>query len=1219
MLRLMLKEKVRGSISILLVIVMMPMMAVAAIIVDASGYELSKSMVSSAADLTMNTALSYYDQTLKEVYGIFGVSTTSEELQNNLKDYFVDSLIANGIVADEDEYNNSEVLKNLSNIFSGNVGQVIDIDAAADSSVTLTGLDGTQVSKPEVLKTQIVEFMKYRTPIYGTMSLFDGLSSLSKVSEQSKVTSAQVAVNEAIGDFNEACENAYKKIKDALDYYSQNKDSMQWDEEYEKESYGKIDDAVRYLYGKSLTEHSYMLKYKCTNIDDYTRIFSINKDMFIGRGFATDIENVGSGENILLKDKFTYISNTIDTLIILEDNEKQNASENMREFIDEIKTGNEWKLLGTIEQKLDDIYSYDAKLFDTETIADINTFIETINSLKNDVRKVEVYYDYLYDSGENSDSDDRNYETFMTQLYKYYEESRLLVHIVEQLKTEADTLCGEVNVDINNKISYAKEYEKRLTDAKDAIDTVLDNLADVNTKNNTFKTAINTYSSNGAEADSFSIQMSEEQAYNEQSFSEDEIKQLQTRLGEMATAAGTLKSNFENIKYCEKAIKDIESLSQAHAAYEKNTNGNYVIPEYEPDSKMGEINESEYTFWRYLQQAFANTSAAGDSKESENAQKVVTEAKSESESALSKDNGMKIGGVAEGFDINLMPSKQLEDSIEEEKSINTQSISIGGGSGKAGKYKGFSSMMNNMSSVVSNLFSKEKITSALENARDNLFVTDYAFQMFSYYTYEKEKKEEAKRTTITGEKINSDNNQLYGAEVEYIIFGSGNNGIDGEKSVDTAMNYIFAIRFLCNTTYAVTSGSVDKMTVPPAVAIQTATGGIVPYKLPELVFELALALAETFIDMQNLKNGEDVPLFKNSETWNMSAEGGVEIAQEAIKNKVEEEVKEVKDEAVSAFNDVVDKAGTTVTVQVDELTSEYKKAVSGVVNEGLETIMSKINKSIIDQIEDVIQKANSGLDGITADTIIDKAWTEVKNYLSTLGKDNIVYKIASTNTVEAMVKGYFANEKIKINEALNKLKTPTSEAYKAIRDVQKSISGDLAEKVSKFIVDLSKTDEIEKRVAEATNKYTSELKTEINNEAELMADRVIEITNDNIDAAANAMISRLGFSETSSGSGSVSASSLLTFSYTDYLRMFLFLKLSTNSNAVMCRIADVIQMNVAKRDGKPSYKLSDRYTYVQLNVNVRYNTLFLSDDWFKNISGESKSGMDVEYYGVRGY
>ena len=84
------KTAIRGSISIMMVIILLPMMTFSAVIVDTSRINMAMQMMSSAGDLTMNTALANYDTILKDVYGLFAMSQekTEAQLAESLQKYF---------------------------------------------------------------------------------------------------------------------------------------------------------------------------------------------------------------------------------------------------------------------------------------------------------------------------------------------------------------------------------------------------------------------------------------------------------------------------------------------------------------------------------------------------------------------------------------------------------------------------------------------------------------------------------------------------------------------------------------------------------------------------------------------------------------------------------------------------------------------------------------------------------------------------------------------------------------------------------------------------------------------------------------------------------------------------------------------------------------------------------------------------------------------------
>ena len=70
--------KQRGSICVLLTLILVPVLMFSGIIVDASRLFASKTVVSGAGDLTMNAALAQYDKKLKDTYGLTAMAKTPD-------------------------------------------------------------------------------------------------------------------------------------------------------------------------------------------------------------------------------------------------------------------------------------------------------------------------------------------------------------------------------------------------------------------------------------------------------------------------------------------------------------------------------------------------------------------------------------------------------------------------------------------------------------------------------------------------------------------------------------------------------------------------------------------------------------------------------------------------------------------------------------------------------------------------------------------------------------------------------------------------------------------------------------------------------------------------------------------------------------------------------------------------------------------------------------
>jgi len=201
-------HKNRGAISIFLVIVLVPMIVLSAIFVDMSRITLAKSVASSSGTLTLNTALTNYDAVLKDMYGLFATSQNTDELFENLETYYLSCIEAAGVAeTDAEDY----------------VGQIMDYLKSAAGNDDLLNMDltsfevtkptGGDLANPAILKSQIVEFMKYRAPINLGMGIIDALSSIKNVKKQAKLVDDKNKFYDTQTDMMGKLESAWRNIE----------------------------------------------------------------------------------------------------------------------------------------------------------------------------------------------------------------------------------------------------------------------------------------------------------------------------------------------------------------------------------------------------------------------------------------------------------------------------------------------------------------------------------------------------------------------------------------------------------------------------------------------------------------------------------------------------------------------------------------------------------------------------------------------------------------------------------------------------------------------------------------------------------------------------------------------------------------------------------------------------------------------------------------------
>ena len=212
-------RKCKGSISIFLCLILLPMVTYSTMIIDGSRLQTSRVVITNAGDLTMNAALSEYDQILHDMYGLFAVAGADdadpEKFKKSLKAYF-EQTIQNEILTVDAEgnfvSNFADWLVNIGFEGGATPDEISDFLKMQVEEFGYEGVDGSELSNPAVMKRQIVDYMKYKGPLSIASTLFKKLDFLKDSGNQTKVVSNKVKYTKALGDMQDPCEVIYKYL-----------------------------------------------------------------------------------------------------------------------------------------------------------------------------------------------------------------------------------------------------------------------------------------------------------------------------------------------------------------------------------------------------------------------------------------------------------------------------------------------------------------------------------------------------------------------------------------------------------------------------------------------------------------------------------------------------------------------------------------------------------------------------------------------------------------------------------------------------------------------------------------------------------------------------------------------------------------------------------------------------------------------------------------------
>lgn len=210
-------RKCKGSISIFLCLILLPMVTYSSMIIDASRLQSARVAVASAGDLAMNAALSEYETVLEDMYGMFAVAKSDDELKEALQSYFtqtIESKISGGATKEDLYAQNISgaivdmIFQDDENVDFNNLIQM----QIAENGFTYKGVTGATLANPAVMKRQIIDYMKYKGPISLVSTLFSKLSFLKDSSKQTEVLEKKVEYTEKLSELKDPCEKAYYNI-----------------------------------------------------------------------------------------------------------------------------------------------------------------------------------------------------------------------------------------------------------------------------------------------------------------------------------------------------------------------------------------------------------------------------------------------------------------------------------------------------------------------------------------------------------------------------------------------------------------------------------------------------------------------------------------------------------------------------------------------------------------------------------------------------------------------------------------------------------------------------------------------------------------------------------------------------------------------------------------------------------------------------------------------
>ena len=192
--------KRRGSLTIFVSLILTLVIIFTTILIDASKIIYTRNLVAGAGDLTLSAGLSSYNTILLDTYGLFANSKDEAELANNLRKYFEETLKHQSI-------NDSDVVNALTSLaMDGKATNLFDISV---DEFKISGTEGANLSNYRVLKSEILQYSKYRAPVSMGYGFLEKLNVLKSLKEQNDVLDKKKQYEKKLKEIEDLCLEIY--------------------------------------------------------------------------------------------------------------------------------------------------------------------------------------------------------------------------------------------------------------------------------------------------------------------------------------------------------------------------------------------------------------------------------------------------------------------------------------------------------------------------------------------------------------------------------------------------------------------------------------------------------------------------------------------------------------------------------------------------------------------------------------------------------------------------------------------------------------------------------------------------------------------------------------------------------------------------------------------------------------------------------------------------
>ena len=1208
-------EKTRGAVSIFLIMIMLPMFVLAGGAVDGSRIHSAKVAITGAGDLAMNAALADYETVLKDVYGLFAMSKTVDELEENVSRYFKNTLENASLLGGEATTSQEMINNVVSSLFADGDApdKTQNVLKAAVDSFSLIPMNNSMLANPDVLERQIVEYMKIRGPVSLGKGLLTKLGCLGETSKQTEAIKAKVEYEKDLSSLQDACETAYNAINSYKTELSQSKYNVATDTYINnyKSAFSTTKSKLKEMTGYILGIQSPLVLQLIGRLPYEENLY--RKKLFSNNPAVTSVTDVDYGfHNTKIPSNYQEIDKEVTDKLTstVTDETRIAAMEYLAKKYYNDCDGNSQYL----STKYFDTPDYDDSLEKHITyIADyaqedetkivlgnylMTNYRELFNNITDDDLKSSRKISVKRYTGKTSELTLQEiYDQFYIDIryYMYYE--KYAGYSVPYQMSQKAHSAGQAACDtIYPYYEHLTEMISDLENSADALDEVINKARELDVLRQDWGNKVGQLSDSEIKSG-----MNSDYKNSARDVNEAAVNELKEKLEQNKNHLTKIKEKLETIKYYDFLIcanyTTVSFFSTYTSLIDKHFPSGYLNVAYTKISEMSDsclnehfepsddtitfdANATELTtidsaleFYKYLQ----NTCTHGDIDESEQAT-----AEGNRDQMVEKSNGEPV--VSNDYPSGDIVSDGLTPEIQEAIRSIAKGIDAAGGN-TFDKEESSSSDKNEMAdSATKNLDAVGSMLSSLgniaEHARDYVYLEEYMTEMFSCGTTGMKN---TSTLSLSGDDMSQ--NPRYGSEIEYLLYGLDTT--DG--NLWAARGAILGIRFALNCIFALTNSYTRTPALTAATAIAGWTGFGVP--LVQTVILIAWALAESIVDVEYLCQGEEVVVYKSSSTWFLGING------------VKKVFEDVAEQAIgSAFEWVQDMAMD----QIDQLETNVEKYVSDTVNGVKESVTGAIVTTLEGLIVQVVGETNYNLTEADIGQRLDTALADAR---SSIPQDGSASSLALDAAFDFLQNGNMKDESGASVSARDYLAGKLYGFYTSAKDgVMAQISSSVDSIMSRI------SNQLTEKINGAISKFGDELKGKVSDIISEGGDLVKEKVNGAIGKYMSDMSGiEMPTAQKPGASGKTSLAASFTLTYKEYLKTFMLIGLMANKTNILARSADLIQLNVSSRSGAEDFNITEALTMIGINADIKVKTSFLDVPVSAGVDSSGNTTYDLDF------